>query len=74
MIKLLSFLAVTAILSFTPQTGQDKEYTCHLTLNEYNILISDQNDVSVNARKAVIQKVVGQINQQLTDTLPPKKK
>ena len=75
MIKLLSFLAMTTLLSLTPKTGQqDKEYTAKLSVNEWQILIANQDDVSANSRRAVIQKVINQIQPQIqSDTIPKKK-
>ena len=73
MIKFLSFLAVTAILSFTPQTGQDKEYKAQLTVNEWQVLIANQDDVPKSQRDRIISKIVTQLQQQISaDTLKKK--
>lgn len=74
MIKLISFLTMVAILAFAPNTGQDKEYKISLTLSELNTIIANPDDVSVNGRKAVIQKIIMQVQPQIAaDTIPKKK-
>lgn len=74
--KLLSLLTTILILSFT--TGnknktQEKEYTGKATLNEWQIILANPDDVPLNQRKAVIAKFVGQLQTQINDTIPKKK-
>ncbi|HQV53953.1 MAG TPA: hypothetical protein PLX17_00480 [Chitinophagaceae bacterium] len=70
--KVLLFLFAAVLISFIPEP--EKEYVAKLSLQEWNILISDQGDVAPNARKGVIQKVVGQIQPQIqADTIKNKK-
>lgn len=89
MFKFLSFLAVSAILIFAPNTGTqkingdgDKEYAAKATVAEWQILVSHPDDVPKNARDKAVTKIVSQIQFALaadtlpkpkTDTIPKKK-
>lgn len=73
--KVISLLAMILLLAFTPNPNQqEKEYKASLTVNDWQILISNPDDVPANSRRAVIQKVVNQIQGQINaDTLQKKK-
>lgn len=75
MFKFLSFLAITAVLGLTPKTGQpDKEFAAKATIQEWQILISNQDDVPKNARDKVVAKIATQLQLQINaDTIPKKK-
>jgi len=73
--KLLSILLMSAILILAPNTGQDKEYPAKATIQEWQILFANQDDVAKSTRDKVIAKFVAQLQQQInSDTIPTKPK
>jgi len=69
--KLLLFILVGVLLSFIP--NPEKEYSAKLSINEWQTLIANQDDVAPNARRAVIQKVISQIQPQIQADTTKKK-
>lgn len=69
----LIIITFGALLSFIP--NEEKELTGKLTLNEWNVLILSVNspdDVSANQKKAVLGKLIPQLQKQATDTTKKK--
>lgn len=86
MIKKIAFVLIsvaitTAFIAFTSKPKEDKltlktqekEYVGKGTIQDWQILLSNQDDVPKNQRDRVVSKFALQINQQLTDSLPKKK-
>lgn len=76
MIKKITLILLTAFcISFIPEP--DKEYGAKLTLNDWNTLILSVNspdDVTANQKKAILSKLIPQIQSQIiADTIPKKK-
>lgn len=75
MIKTIALLATILVLSFTRDinTQQEKEYTVKATIQEWQVILANQDDVAKSVRDKVIQKFAIQINQQIADTVSKKK-
>ena len=67
------FIATLFIYQTTPT---EKEYVVKMSFQDWNLVvlsINSPDDVTKNQKAAVLTKMIAQINQQLTDTLPKKK-
>ncbi len=77
MIKLISVLAMTLLLSFTPTPSQqEKTYKISLTLLQYNQLINGLSSSELPAKTAnqLIQEITTQVQAEMAkDTIPKKK-
>lgn len=73
MIKTLSLIFAILILSFTTGSKQEKEYTVKASVQEWNIILSNQDDVAKSVRDKVVQKFASQLNQQIISDTTKKK-
>lgn len=84
--KYLKFTAAIAFLTLIivvigyaqqpPKKPQEKQYTVTLSIQDWQTVlnaISLPDDVTVNDKKSLVNKIVPQINKQLTDTTAKKK-
>ncbi len=73
--KILYFLLTALCLSFGNSSSsptQEKEYTVRATVQEFQIILSNQDDVPKSQRDRVIAKFAAQLNKQIMDTTKSK--
>jgi len=73
MIKFLSFLLMTLILSFTPSPNQDNKITLKLTVAQTNTVLRGLSKLPLEESQETYMTVMVQAQQQMADTTKPKK-
>jgi hypothetical protein len=71
--KLIAILAMTALISFTPNPNEEKPITVTLTLPQWEIVLQGLGELPMKTAAPISQSIIQQAQKQLTDTLPKKK-
>lgn len=69
--KLIALVVTIFLLALTPPYHDERELTVKCTLQEWQVLvgiINSPDDFSQNQKKAILQRIVPQINMQLAAT------
>lgn len=74
MIKLISTMAMILLLSFSTKPPQDKTITLKVTVTQANIILQGLSKLPLETSQETYMSVLTQAQQQLHDTIPPKKK
>jgi len=68
MIKALSFLAMTLLLSFTPIPNQDKQITLKLTVSQTNTVLRGLSKLPLEESQETYMSIMVQAQQQMDTT------